>query len=609
MSVSNLIRKPYVRIALSYAVFGLLWIILTDRILLTLVPTLEKLVIWQTYKGWFFVTASTLLIYVLLTASNRQQQRTQDVLVKSEKTYRLLFENNPLPMWVYDLETLAFLAVNEAAVDKYGFSRDEFLAMSIRDIRPPEDVPRLLADVAQTTRRLNFAGEWHHRRKDGTVFPVEITSHELVYNGRSARLVIANDLTERKQVENALKESEARFRTAIEEAPFPIMIHAEGGEILAISRTWSEITGYQPDEIPTLSDWIERAYGDRWKHVQAIIERLYKMDRRVAEGEFQIRCKDGSYRTWDFSSTPLGPLPDGRRIVISMAADVTERKALWEQVKAQAEQLSQVMRTVPEGVLLLNQSDEILLANPQGQEYLASLAKVKTDNQITHLGDTPLETLQTSPLMGQWHEVRENGRVFQVITHPVETGPVPQGWVLVLRDVTEQQEVPKQLQQQERLAAIGQVAAGIAHDFNNILAVIVLYAQILERTPELSAKQQQQLNTIAWQAQQGAELIQQILDFSRRSVLAKQQFGLLALLQKEISLLQRTLPEHIEIKLISEPGDYLLQADPTRLQQTIMNLSINARDAMPHGGQLRFDTGKNPGEKCQTRPLSGHDGR
>lgn len=1084
-TVKNFSAKPSLHITLYYALFGMLWIIVTDQLLLALIPDLSRLALWQTYKGWLFVTASTLFIHLLLSANTRKSHHTQEALVNSEKTYRLLFDNNPLPMWVYDQDTLAYLAVNEAAINKYGYSYDEFLSMGIRDIRPSEDVPRLLLDVAQTTAGLNFAGEWRHRRKDGTIFPVAITSHALVYNGRSARLVIINDLTESKQAEakarekteivekifdnapvmlafidqngrialanreyektygwtlaeiqnhpdifaefypdpeerarvmnsihrgdgifkdfrvrthsgqvldvsfanvflsdgtsigigrniteqmrtqKALGESERRFRTAIEEAPFPIIIHAEDGEVLALSHIWTEITGYHPEEIRTIADWTERAYGDRREQVRAVIDQLYELDRRVKEGEFKIRCKNGSHRIWEFSSTPLGPLPDGRRMVISVAVDVTERnkaeaalkakteeldgyfkytldllciadiegrfrrlnkewevalgypvtnlegqrfldfvhpddtaatlqalsqlsnqqevlnfvnryrhqngtyrwlewrsipagnliyaaarditkrieteqqlrlqsaaleaaangivitdiagnlewanpafteltgyslaeaigknprqlvksgkhdkkfyEEMWQtilsgkmwrgeiinqrkdgtlyteeeaitpvlddqgriahfiaikqnitgrkqaeeairlseasmitaqkaaklgswevdlvtkenvwstemkrllksdpaktpshqeflellhpddsdvftkshllvkqthepvsfefrtnpafgdtrylagkvhlitdsegqpvkitgtiqditerkaaeaerehllkEVKTQAERLSQVIRTVPEGVLLLNSANHVVIVNPQGQEYLNLLARID-DKQITHLGNMTLEAVQTSPPTGHWHELISNGRTFQIIARPVETGPIPQGWVLVLRDVTEQQEMQKHLQQQERLAAIGQVAAGIAHDFNNIMAVIILYSQILEKAPLLTARQQEQLTTITHQAKQASELIQQILDFSRRSILTKKPLDLLDLMQKEINLLQRTLPEHIEIELNNKPGNFSLQADPTRLQQVIMNLSINARDAMPHGGKLRFE--------------------
>jgi PAS domain S-box-containing protein len=119
-------------------------------------------------------------------------------LLESERKYRYLFENNPQVMWIYDLETLAFLEVNGSAIAKYGYSKKEFLGFTLRDIRPPEDLPLLLKDVEQTKNKLNDAGVWRHRKKDGEIIFVEITSHLIDYGKRKARLVIANDVTERK---------------------------------------------------------------------------------------------------------------------------------------------------------------------------------------------------------------------------------------------------------------------------------------------------------------------------------------------------------------------------------------------------------------------------
>jgi len=112
-----------------------------------------------------------------------------------------MFENSPLPMWVYDLETLAFIAVNQAAVYQYGYSRDEFLAMTIQDIRPPEDVPALLDRVRMITHGLNVAGTWRHLKKDGSIMHVQIISHTLTSDERRTRLVLANDCTEQKRAE------------------------------------------------------------------------------------------------------------------------------------------------------------------------------------------------------------------------------------------------------------------------------------------------------------------------------------------------------------------------------------------------------------------------
>jgi PAS domain S-box-containing protein len=122
----------------------------------------------------------------------------------SEAWYRLLFEDNPLPMWVYDCETLRFLAVNHAALEHYGYSHEEFLSMTLRDIRPPDDVPALHENLAKPPMRYGRPEGWRHVKKDGTVIEVEITSHDLSFEGRKARFIVINDITERRKIEAQL---------------------------------------------------------------------------------------------------------------------------------------------------------------------------------------------------------------------------------------------------------------------------------------------------------------------------------------------------------------------------------------------------------------------
>jgi len=129
------------------------------------------------------------------------RKAAEDELRESEERYRLLFENNPLPMWIYDLETLKFLKVNDAAVRHYGYSNDEFMSMTIKDIRPPADVPGLLENIAHVTEGIDEAGGWRHYKKDGTLIEVEITSHTFEFAGRRAELVLANDVTDSKRAE------------------------------------------------------------------------------------------------------------------------------------------------------------------------------------------------------------------------------------------------------------------------------------------------------------------------------------------------------------------------------------------------------------------------
>ena len=150
-----------------------------------------------------------------LLGSLRMRKQKEQALRDSEQQYRLLFESNPHPMWIYDLETLSFLAVNESAIQQYGYSREEFLSMTIKGVRPAEDVPELLDNVARATVGIEVSGAWRHRKKDGTLIDVEIVSHPLSFAGRRAKLVLAHDVTERKRAEAEIKALNERLERRV----------------------------------------------------------------------------------------------------------------------------------------------------------------------------------------------------------------------------------------------------------------------------------------------------------------------------------------------------------------------------------------------------------
>jgi GAF domain-containing protein/CheY-like chemotaxis protein len=269
-----------------------------------------------------------------------------------------------------------------------------------------------------------------------------------------------------------------------------------------------------------------------------------------------------------------------------------ERIVLLERIQENAQQVQHIIDTVPEGVILLDDESQVVLANPVAQAYLLDLAEFEPGETLTHLGGKPLADLFDLDNQNIWFEIESAGpprRIFEIGAQPLEKGTNPGGWVVVIREVTQERETQTRIQMQERLATVGQLAAGIAHDFNNILAAIVVYADLLKRDPNLLSASQERLSIIQQQVHRAASLIRQILDFSRRSVMEQSMLDLLPFVKELDKLLRRVLPETIQIELNYQPGVYLVNADPTRLQQVFMNLAVNARDASSDGGVLIFN--------------------
>jgi PAS domain S-box-containing protein len=259
------------------------------------------------------------------------------------------------------------------------------------------------------------------------------------------------------------------------------------------------------------------------------------------------------------------------------------------QIQEQADQLQRVMDGVSDGLVLLAPDQRILLANPAAEEMLAQFGEVSDEGQLKSFSHVPLETLLTLPGAGRAaHEVEPfDGApaTFEVMSHVMGAGD---GRLLVLRDVTEDRENRQRAMQQGQLAAVGQLAAGIAHDFNNIMGAIVIYSQLMRNTLNLNGKNRERLDVIHQQAQYAAELVRQLLDFSRTSVLERRSLNAVPFCKDLVKLLERILPETIEISFTTAKPNYQVTLDPARFQQALINMAVNARDAMPNGGQLHL---------------------
>jgi two-component system, cell cycle sensor histidine kinase and response regulator CckA len=309
---------------------------------------------------------------------------------------------------------------------------------------------------------------------------------------------------------------------------------------------------------------------------------------QLANEELEKRVEERTAELVTANQILNNELQERRRAEQALRKSQKEKERLLGEVRQQEQQVREIMNTVPEGVFLLDDDGRIILTNPLAQVDLQSLAGVKEGDTLTYLGDKSLADILDPPPKGLWHELKAVSRIFEIIARPTAEGEKNQRWVTVLRDVTSEREIQARNQQQERLAAVGQLAAGIAHDFNNILAVIMLYTEMSLGTPEIPPRLREKLNTITQQSKRASDLIQQILDFSRRTMLERHPISLLPFLKEQVKLLERTLPETILIELNSKPGEFIIDADLTRMQQAIMNLAVNARDAMPDGGRLQI---------------------
>lgn len=294
--------------------------------------------------GGLLITSGLILA---LAVATRRRKHVELQLHDSEALYRNLFESSPHPMWVYDLETLRFLAVNDGAITHYGYSRDEFLAMTIKDIRPSGDLPRLYRNLEQLPETgVDHAGIWQHVKKDGGVIEVEITSHLLEFEGRKAEMVLAHDVTESRRAEQQLRASEARLRQAqriarIGNWEFDVATHA---------LTWSDevyrIFGFEPQAFEaTYEAFLDGIHpDDRKRFSQAYADSLNA--RTPYTIEHRLLMKDGSVKfvhercetLYDENGQPLRS--------IGTVQDITERK-LGEFALALAARRDQALLNLP----------------------------------------------------------------------------------------------------------------------------------------------------------------------------------------------------------------------------------------------------------------------
>ena len=254
-------------------------------------------------------------------------KKVEAALHESEERYGLLFDSNPLSMWVFGRKTLKFLAVNEAASRQYGFSRCEFLAMTIADIRPEEDIPDLLEATAKPIHGLQEATIWRHRKKNGAIIDVEIVGHDLLFHGIEAELIAARDVTERKKAEETVQ----KLASIVEFSEDAILGKSMDGKITSWNRAAEKMYGYTRGEVVG-RDLSFLVPPGRQAEIQAIMERVLS-GQPIECLETQRLTKTGSAIDVSLSVSPIKDASGHIAGASAIARDITQRKAAEKQVQ------------------------------------------------------------------------------------------------------------------------------------------------------------------------------------------------------------------------------------------------------------------------------------
>ena len=356
---------------------------------------------------WYGAALAAALFAVLLIAwyGIRERRRHVVALVASEARYRLFFESNPLPLWVYDLETLRFLDVNDIACACYGYTREEFRAMTIRDIRPAEDIAALEQRVTRARGTVVGSGPWRHLRKDGTVIMAEINSHDLITHGHRARVVCPLDVTDRVHAEDEVRrmnlqlEHKVKLRTEelarslalqqslFDSAPQLFWLADPDGSITFVNRTWSEKIGIAADDWKG-DGWSKLLHPDDRERVsQAWLDAT--STKTVFEIEYRFLHRDGHFHPYHVTARKVFDKAGEPICWVGISNDVTDSRRREDELQFANKELEAFSASVSHdlraplrmidgfsGRLQIESADHL---DEQGRHYLARIRKGAAD--------------------------------------------------------------------------------------------------------------------------------------------------------------------------------------------------------------------------------------
>ena len=530
-----------------------------------------------------------------------QRANAVEALRDTEANFQRLFLNIPLPMCVFDEETLEILEVNAAAIRSFGYSADEFLHLRITDMRPASENPRLLECLQRNKgSSTRMAGSWIYMRKDGSLFEGEVIGHSIEFAGRRGVLAVVQDVTERNRAQQKLAASENRLRAIIEAEPESVSVLDRQGLVLEMNA--AGLAMMEADSLEQLSNArIENLVVPEHRVVyQKLCEDVFAG--KCVSAELEMVGLQGAHRWVDTHAVPLRDDRGEVNALLGVTRDVTGRKLAQEALRESAARYRGLFEHATYGIGTTNVSGKFLDVNPAlvlmlGYGSTTELLIANLDLDIfLSVRDRPA-LLEECRKLGhgetetEWR--RRDGKKIQVrISARLVAGQknIPEQLELLVEDITERKALQRQLHQAQKFEAIGQLAGGIAHDFNNMIGAVLGWAELgIEDSPE-KGPLRSHFQKIQSQGERAAALTRQLLAFARRQILEPRNLDLNQSINEVISLLGKVIGKDIELKINQAPNLAQVRCDPTQIEQVLMNLCLNARDAMPEGGRLSIET-------------------
>jgi PAS domain S-box-containing protein len=538
---------------------------------------------------------------------NIERRRAEAALQESEQQLRTVLQTMQEAYYLSDTEG-KLLDVNEAYCVMSGYTREELLRMRVTDLESLEDEQEVVDHSQRIVRQGHGRFETQHRRKDGQILDIEssVTFQEM----RGGQFVcLLRDITERKRTELSLRESEDRFRRLLDLAPLPLGLVSTDGVITFRNQRFLNVFGYTAEDVPTVSEWCERAYPDP-EYRQSLIRRWNAIvEVAIAEGsdieptEANITCKSGEVRIVEVSGIAFGDK------LLTTFIDITERKRTEQSLRESEQRFRNVVEGAPVGMFIetdglfqyLNPAALALFGAERADQVVGQTVadRIHPDSRAA-VGERSrqiCDELRVAPFLEERY-LRLDGTELDVeVTARPFVFQERNSAIVFARDITERKreeeksrDLQLQLHQSQKMEAVGRLAGGIAHDFNNLLMVIQSFTEMLQGSLPGNSPLQRNTREIMKAAKRGASLTSQMLAFSRKQIIAPVVLDLNTVIHETAKMLKRIIGEDIEFRVESAESLWTIEADPAQIAQILMNLCVNSRDAMPQGGTLLIAT-------------------